>query len=412
MKILVISESINIEDSSASKVNVALITNLKKAGFTIKVLHYSHKKIDLDGIECLLIKENKFGLLYLLSRVVRVFQRYTHIYINRDIEKIFGFSFTHTNDTNSIVRGIKKENQFNPDLILTLSKGGSFRPHRAMLKLPKLQSKWMAYIHDPYPFHMYPRPYNFVEKSYSHKEKFMRLVSEKSKFMAFPSLLLKEWMQSYFPAIADKSVIIPHQINLSQEMASLPDFFDKNQFSLLHAGNLLKQRNPKFLLKAFLIFLENYPDAKAKLYLIGNHDSHKELLSKYANHPDIVVQKHLEYNIVQALENNVSANIILEAISEISPFLPGKFPNCVVADKPIVILGPYYSEVRRLLGNDYPYWSEANDEKAIEKIITNLYKIWETKPESLALNRKDLVDYATELYLKSTIENLNWHESN
>jgi len=408
MKILVISESINVEDSSGSKVNVALISNLQKAGFQLKVLHYSHKEIKLDGIDCVLIKENKFSLMYLLSRAVRIFQRNTKMYINNDLEKYFGFSFTHTNDTISIKSGIKKHLDFNPDLILTLSKGGSFRPHRALLKLPELQQKWMAYIHDPYPFHMYPRPYNWVEKSYKKKEEFVLAITEKARYLAFPSLLLKEWMESYFPAVADKSVIIPHQIKIENQLDALPDFFIKNEFSLLHAGSLLLQRNPKFLLEGFLKFLENNPEAvqTAKLYLIGNNGVHKELLQKYINHPNIVIKDYLEYKIVQSMEKNVTVNIILEAVSEISPFLPGKFPNCVVANKPILILGPYYSEVKRLLGNDYPYWAEANDTLSIENSMTTLYKTWKNSPDKLVLDRQDLIDYSTEINLKQTLEKI------
>jgi len=407
MKILVISESINVEDSSASKVNVALISNLVKAGFNLKVLHFSHKEIKLEGIECLWIPERRFSILFVLSRLVRIFQRKTKILINHNVENVFGFSFTHTNDVNQIALYIKKESDYDSDLILTLSKGGSFRPHRAMLLLPELHKKWMAYIHDPYPFHMYPRPYNWVEYGYLQKERFIREVTEKAKFLAFPSLLLKQWMESYFPAVALKSEIIPHQINISYSLEPIPDFFKENQFSLLHAGNLLKQRNPEFLIKGFLNFLENNPDAKdnATLYFIGHNDSHKKLLLEYS-HANIVVQNYLDYKIVQNLENKTSVNIILEAISEISPFLPGKFPNCVVANKPILILGPYYSEVKRLLGNDYAYWAEANDEKSIELCITNLYQIWKSNSSNLMLNRNDLIDYATELNLKKIIDDL------
>ena len=304
MKILVISESINIEDSSASKVNVALITNLKKAGFQLKVLHYSHKKILLKDIECVLINENKFSILYLLSRLVRIFQREISININSNLESLFGFSFTHSNDTNSIAKAILNEVKYNPNLIITLSKGGSFRPHRAMLKLPKLQKKWLAYVHDPYPFHFYPRPYNWVEKSYFHKEKFMGLITEKAKYLAFPSLLLKEWMESYFNEVSKKSLIIPHQIGSDFPFHKLPDFFNENQFTLLHAGNLLKQRNPEFLIKGFLQFLENNPSAKneSKLFLIGSNNQHKDLLCQFQNHPNIIIKDYLEYIIVQNLE--------------------------------------------------------------------------------------------------------------
>jgi hypothetical protein len=408
MRILVISESINVEDSSASKVNVALITNLHKAGFFLRVLHYSHKQIDLENIETILIKENRFSVLFFLSRLVGLIQTKTNIIVNHRLEQIFGFSFTHSNDTKSIVKEIRKQSSFNPDLILTLSKGGSFRPHRAMLKLSELQSKWIAYIHDPYPFHIYPRPYNWVEKSYKHKEKFMRLITEKSKYLAFPSLLLKEWMQSYFPAVEGKSLIIPHQIGNGVATHNLPDFFKPNEFSLLHAGNLLKQRTPEFLINGFLKFLENNPHAKndAKLYLLGYNDYHTKILAPFLNHKNIIIKSKLAYDIVQNMEKSVTANIILESISEISPFLPGKFPNCVVANKPIIALGPYYSETRRLLGDDYPYWSEANDELSIEKSISSLYEKWQNNPKALTLNRNDLIDYCSEVNLKNELENL------
>ena len=83
MKILIISESINVEDSSASKGRVALINNLKKAGYEILVLHFSHKEIFLNGIETHLIKENKKTILFYLSRLIRIIQRLFKININK-----------------------------------------------------------------------------------------------------------------------------------------------------------------------------------------------------------------------------------------------------------------------------------------------------------------------------------------
>lgn len=408
MKILIISESINVEDSSASKGRVALIHNLHKAGYNLKVLHYSHKDIQLDGIDCELIKENRWSVLYLLSRLVRIFQRTTKIKINGKIERVLGFSFTHTNDTIAIAKGIRKGQDFNPDLIFTFSKGGSFRPHRAMLKLPELHSKWMAHIHDPYPFHLYPRPFNEVEEGYEAKEKMMRGIINNAKFLSFPSLLLKEWMQSYFHEVEDKSTIIPHQVKIESELPPTPDFFDKNQFSLLHSGNLLVERNPEYLISAFLNFLDENPIAKqdAKLYFVGDYKKHKKLLQEYLNHPNIVVHGYIEYKIIQSIEKEAAVNIILEAVSEISPFLPGKFPNCIKVDKPILLIGPYYSEVKRLLGSDYPYWSEANNIKGIEENITKLYHIWKQNPNDMKLNRSDLVNYCNEIALKQAMDNL------
>ncbi len=410
-KILVVVDSIDVNDSSGSKANVALINNLKLAGFKLKVYHYTQNKIQLTQIDCVSIPENKRNAMYLLSRLERLFTRWTGINLNPLLEGIFGFSFTFFNDTSSIVKALRKEINFKPDLVLTLSKGASFRPHYALLKLPKWHSKWMAYVHDPYPFHYYPRPYNWIQPGYKQKEHFFRNISDNAKFSAFPSLLLQEWMGSYFENFLKTGMVIPHQ-NAKYKVKDnvFPSYFDNSKFNLLHAGNLMKQRSPEGLIKGFNLFLKQHPEAKkdARLLLLGNASYHIQLLeSVQKNSPEIYIHNgNVAFDEVYHLQQNVSVNIILESKSEISPFLPGKFPHCIAANKPILALGPYYSETRRLLGNDYPYWSEADDAENIAGLIEKLFQLWKQNPNKFLLNRIDLVSYLSDKYLKEVINNL------
>ena len=162
MKILIIVDSIDVDDSSGSKANVALIQNLASCGFEVNVMHYTRKPITINELNCVAIPEKKWNLLYFLSRSERIFTRFSKINLNPYFESWFGFSFTFLNDSNSIAAAIKEQKDFQPDLVLTLSKGASFRSHHALLQVPELHSKWMAYVHDPYPFHFYPRPYNWI----------------------------------------------------------------------------------------------------------------------------------------------------------------------------------------------------------------------------------------------------------
>ncbi|WP_372744875.1 UDP-glycosyltransferase [Lutibacter sp.] len=397
-KILIILDSIDVNDSSGSKANVALIQNLQALGYRLKVVHYTLKEIQLNGVECVAISERKFNLMYFLSRTQRVLTRLTKININPFIEGLIGFSFTFLNDTKSIKKAILKERGFQPDLLLTLSKGGSFRPHYAVLQISELHNKWMAYVHDPYPFHCYPRPYDWVEKGAKFKEDFFRQVSEKAMHSAFPSLLLQNWMGSYFSKFLETGIVIPHQ-NLevsTKENIYLPVFFEKEKFNLFHAGNLMNTRPPLFLLKAYKQFLEEVPEAKkiSKLYLIGNVDFYKDKIIEIQNDvPQIYCSfKQLPYNLVSEMQKNSTVNFIIESKASISPFLPGKFPHCVAANKPIVLLSPYYSEVKRLLGKEYPYISEVDDVDRIQKIILKLYKEW-IKVKDMRLNRPDLEEY-------------------
>lgn len=409
-KILVVAESIDIEDSSGSKANVALILNLRKAGFEPIVFHYTRKKIQLEGIPCFPIKENRRSLLFFLSRTERQVRHRLKIDLHKSLEKIFGFSFTFFNDSNSIRSSLKRNLNFEPALVITLSKGGSFRPHHALLNTPLLHEKWLAYIHDPYPMHLYPRPFAWVEPGYYKKWRFIRDISEQAAFSGFPSKLLQEWMGSYFPNFLNTGKVLPHQIfKVSCENLHSPGYLNTKNFNLLHAGTLLDQRSPKGLVEAFKLFLKLEPNAKAhsKLIFVGGKNVFSSWLSTISKETSAieVSENYVLFEQVFHMQQNTSVNVILEAKSEISPFLPGKFPHCVQADKPILLLGPNYSESRRLLGESYPYWSEIDDIERIAGLIQDLYRLW-LQDEKLKLNKPDLKEYLSEVYLKETINDL------
>jgi hypothetical protein len=410
-KILIVVESIDTEDSSGSKANVAFIKSLKEGGFNIKVYHYTRKDIDLKGISCVSMKENRKSVLFLLSRIERYCRYFLKVNLNKHLEKVFGFSFTLFNDRNSIISSLNNIKSFKPDLVITLSKGGSFRPHHALLKMPEWHCIWLAYIHDPYPAHLYPRPFAWVESGYLKKWQFVRDVSEKAAFSGFPSQLLMEWMGSYFPEFDKTGIVIPHQlINEEKKDISFPIYFDKNKFNLLHAGNLLAPRNPIPLVIAYEKFIKQYPEAaqESKLLLVGNNDLYISELTIYLERisSNLSVESYTNYQKVCQMQMASAVNIILEAKSEISPFLPGKFPHCVLADKPILLLGPNLSESRRLLGNDYKYWAEAGDVEKITALILDLYLEWKNNKARFKLNRPDLLEYLSSKHLKQVISSL------
>ena len=409
-KILIVAESINVEDSSGSKANVALIQNLKDAGFEVVVYHYTRKEIQLPGIKCVAIKEKRFNTIFLLSRIQRKLQHGLKINLAKHLEPVFGFSFTFFNDVKSIAAALKREKDFKPDIVLTLSKGASFRPHFGLLHTPEFHNKWMSYIHDPYPFHYYPEPYNWSEPGYEQKIRFFEKVSRKCQWAAFPSQLLKEWMGGFYPAFKGKGVLIPHQLREENELVEVPAYFDPEKFNLLHAGNLMKQRDPFPLIQAFQVFLKKHPDAatKARLLLVGNASYHISALKKKEQEIEqlVVSDGYVPYDRVLKMQEKASANIILESAAEVSPFLPGKFPHCIASKRPILHLGPEKSEVRRLLGSSYEYYAEANDVEEISAKLQKLYEKWKEDPESLQLNRGDLHSYLSRNYLKKEIENL------
>ncbi|APU69113.1 hypothetical protein [Christiangramia flava] len=406
-RILVIAESTDIDNSSGAKANMALIKNLIKAGYLVKVCHYSRKEVEIEGAESVTIPENRKSLLFFLSRAERYLRYFLKLSINPKIEKKKGFSFTLQNDRNSIITALKKEKNFDPDWVLTLSQGGSFRPHHALLNLPEWHSKWIAYIHDPYPMHWYPKPYTWREPGYKLKQRFMEEIANKCKYAAFPSLYLKEWMGSHYQAYLEKGIVIPHQLN--KEIEKTPSEkvkIDPSEFIVLHAGNFLQARQPNGLIDGFKKFVSKKPDARVKLIHIGPAPHYKEYLEKEAKDEtriEVFCESH-PFNEVLWLQDKAAINIIIEAKAEFSPFLPGKFPHCIAAGKPILLLGPPKSEARRLLGEDYPYYSEIDDTEHIAILLEDLYLKW--KQDENRMDYSKIGSYLSSTHLKEVIENL------
>ena len=113
-RIVFIAESIDVNDSSCTKCNVALIQNMAAIGHDVIVYHYTRRPVSLQNIDCRPIKEIKWSLNYILSKSQSVFQRTFKIYVHVFFEKIFGFSFSVFNDVNSIKRTIIKEIKTKP----------------------------------------------------------------------------------------------------------------------------------------------------------------------------------------------------------------------------------------------------------------------------------------------------------
>ncbi len=411
INITVVVESLDANANSGAKANLALIKNLQKAGFHLKVLHYTRQEEQLENIPVVSIPENKINLTYFLSKLQLVIKRLTGININKSIEKRLGFSLAWFNDSMSIATALEKEVDFTPDYVLTLSYASSFRAHNALLKLPHWHAKWIAYVHDPFPQHSYPRPYDWVEPGHQHKRNFFLKITEKAKYLAYPSQLLAEWMESYYAPSHGKSIIIPHQIDTDAQVAQgIPDFFDVTKFNILHAGSMMSARNPDALIKAFLRLIEEEPGAaeQARLVFVGSRSIfHEKIEFLHNKYPQLYSSEgYISFDQVLRMQMEASVNVILEAKGPVSPFLPGKFPHCILSRKPVLHIGPAKSEVCRLLGTDYPYTAEIDDEQKIFQHLQFLYERWKNNGENEQLYSNELMAYLSPSYLKELISNL------
>src|SRR5690606_35632747 len=120
---------------------------------------------------------------------------------------------------------------------------------------------------------------------------------------------------------------------------------------------------------------------------------------------------YVPFDAVFSTQRSASVNVILEAKGPISPFLPGKFPHCIQAGKPILLLGPYYSECRRLLGNEHRWWSEIDDEQKILEHLVELFDQWQKTSVDNKEDYSNLEDYLSFENLDRIIQDLKFDGS-
>lgn len=388
---------------------MALVQNLSQS-FNLTVLHESETEIPLNSIYALKVQEFEWNWRYVLSRTVRLLRRYTGLNLSTFFEKRVGFSFTFLSLSYSFQKALNLLDISNFHLVITLSQGESFIPHHAVLKSSNFHGKWLAYIHDPYPMACYPKSYAFKGPGTDQKKRFLQAVCNHATVLSFPSFLLSEWMQKFYRFDTKKVKIIPHQIAQGLEQKSeliVESFFDDKKFIILHAGNLLGQRDPMPLVQAFKE-LQNENSRfinQCQLSFIGPiSPNHAKKIQK-SNLSNVRFYPSQNFEITLDLQKQASVNVIIEAENEgLSPFLPAKFPHCLMANKPILYLGPEESEVMRLLGPNYKFISPFNNVNKIKSVINELFKNWKLEKE-FSYDSK-IIDYLGYEKLKIEIESI------
>jgi hypothetical protein len=406
MKWLILSESLELNRTSSGICNSNIICSLLALGNDISVM-YTHvegsEPIWLNGAKLLPIQKDDSNYLPLYIRVPKI--RALHTVIT-------GFNYSKkkiiTQWKNEISKALSKDSY---DVILILGSGLSYVPFFALHELsPKI--KWIANIHDPYPLFELPPPYNKKRRFYMTREGniFKQMCSD-ADGLTFPSQELMEWMSQFNPKIKEKGMVIPHPGKIADNIADVNSNLDVNlplsKFNMVHAGSLLGPRDPKPLLTAYKQFLEKNPEAvqNSTISVIGKvfdtHGKIEEVMGRFGSNLNII--QRITYKRVFEILKQSDVNIIIEAKTEISPFLPGKFSDYISANKPIMSLSPRKSEVRRLLGYDNVLCTENGNIEIIERIITELYAQWKTRHIPLNYG-EDLKEYIAPLSVGKSFE--------
>ena len=394
--ILVISESLRINGTSSGIVSSSFIKLLAESGFNVTVITENNFEYPItwlpENIEVI-----KFDIIPIKKSIIDKIPK-----VKALPTYLTGFSNSFRNLVNQYkTETVKQLRKQNFDLIYALGSGNAFAPHFALAEM-ELSIPYYVNIHDPFPMHVYPEPYK--KPKYwinSILEKKFKVVLDKAKGISFPSELLMIEMAKTFDSINKKSFVIPHigtsLANLPIEQSDSDIILDSNKINILHAGTLLGPRNPKFILQAIeALNTENPAFLKdVEFTFIGKVNKDLTEIVANSNLKNVhFLSIRTSYQKSLDLIAQSDALFVIEAIADFSPFLPGKVADIAFAEKTIIDLSPKHSEVRRLLGSDYPYQCELDNVNSIKKVLNQFY-----------------VDYANNTVDKKTILRLKKYVS-
>ena len=343
-----------------------------------KIIGENFKNVDiltLDNIAPYIINQWHFGKVYVHPyKNLNKFQNYIHkkLRILNTLFQIFkGNDFNHCNRIINI-RFFLNKNKQKYDSILCLSGGIGFATHQAISKIEFDKNVSLAGVfHDPYPGSSYPEPYRGGNRKYDYfRRKNLQKAINKMNHLIFPSKKLYDWYLNDYSIEKEKVSIIPHAVDFITKRRV--EKKNKKVFKVTHAGTLLKPRNPKVFLKAFVensskdLFLDFYGPIHEVVY---------KDISPFKDQKNIhILNQRISYELAQQklLESDFMLLIESDAIN--SPFLPTKFVEYVVIGLPIIVLTSPNSEVARLLGNNYPFISELNNNELISEILKERIK--------------------------------------
>ena len=239
--------------------------------------------------------------------------------------------------------------------------------------------KWVATWNDPYCWTKYPAPYGGGATS---KVSFLRqrLINNIGNHVyrnIFPSERLKNYMLKYMTGLTDDScAICPHLVLDANAGNKVPDH---NYLSIIHAGALGRERDPKTFLIGLNKFITKHPDANIKVSFLGvfersNGDDAIEYIK--ANNLDKYIEFLSPVSYRESLDviTQYDVCLLIEAPCEEGIFLPSKVADYMQLEKPILSISPGTGTLNDLYKTkQIAYFADVRNENAIAEELEKIY---------------------------------------
>lgn len=370
MKFLVITQDLRVSGTSAGIGRRSFLTKLKKVypQSEVDVLYISHFDSSKDDLDILPVDS-------IIRRVINIQIPFHIKWINRLTSRMFDYLYADHYIHKQYAEPIKAIDYKAYDHIFILSSGIKHETILATYGLPILKDAIVVF-HDPYPHAWYEGKCCKIHKNEYLRLKKMIAVVQQAKICCATAHYMAQDLQ--FLYASDKYFhTLAHQYE--------PDAFDFNKknkirkkeskLQISYHGALMLGRNLSNLLQAYSNLVEENPDIKkhTEFVLRVRGEKINELKQKFSNNKNVKFLDTLDFlNSSTEQMNESDINVILENGPYYCNILPGKVPFLASIGKPILIVSPKRSELRRILKNETKYIADMNNVAEIKLKMENL----------------------------------------
>ncbi len=210
----------------------------------------------------------------------------------------------------------------------------------------KLEIQWIADFRDPWTTIGYHKKLKLSENAAKKHEQMERQVLTTADHI----IVTSENTKKEFESKSKQPITV---ITNGYDYQQLPKVTKDLKFSLAHIGSLLSERNPKVLWKVIGELIDKYEDFKQEfvLRLIGvvSADVLNEI-QQYIPKKNIELIGYVNHKKALKSQRHAQLLLLIEIDSEdTKAIIPGKLFEYMVAETPIISVGPHDSDVERII---------------------------------------------------------------
>lgn len=377
MRVLVIAEDLRVSGTSEGQVSRSFIYKLSMyPGISEIDLVYFKVNEDNHLLEKLPVKDKTIHQIPRLNYpFIKFFEKVSH--------KLLGRSLIDSIKIGWIKKRLKSIDLSKYDRIFVRSTGQSFLTVRSSSVFSGNEHKVVLYFHDPYPVYWDPGFHGNLTLISRNSFVEMKELVSRGFICSSPSQYLSRDLQFLYGS-KNPFWTIPHQF--SQEVFEMPIDAKLEQangkITIMYHGALQLGRNIEPFLLAFKELSEENKAFRDQVVLVlrlkGKNVS--ELHDRFRNVGNINFLDLIPVaNAFREIVEYSSINLVVEPSGVYSNILVGKAPLLASLKKPVFLLGPQDSELKKLIASD-EYCANSEDKEEIKaKLLGLTHKIASSK---------------------------------